>query len=358
MKDLRIGFDAKRYFNNSTGLGVYARNLVQHLAHYFPNNSYYLYTPKKKLDITSPPKASVIQANGCPLFWRSIGINQHIKQVKLDIYHGLSNEIPLKRHPKTRYIVSIHDVIWLKMPETYNAIDRFIYTQKTALACKYSDKIIATSEQTANDIQTYFKVKENKIHVLYQTVEHHVSNQLAKPIDGHYFIYLSSFEKRKNHLLLLEAFAKIHTQTNRKLILAGREGNTLETCKKTIQMLGLSDKVMLKVGINETEKIQLLQHADAFVYASENEGFGIPLIETALHNTPLILNNIPVFKELAGENALYFNVHNTTELAHILLNFNKSNSVLKAQALKNKLTTDLHPKTLSEQLAKIYKELV
>lgn len=358
MKDLRIGFDAKRYFNNSTGLGVYARNLVQHLVHYFPNNSYYLYTPKKKLDITTPPKASVIQASGCPLFWRSIGINQHIKQVQLDIYHGLSNEIPLNRNSKTRYIVSIHDVIWLKMPETYKAIDRFIYTQKTAHACKYSDKIIATSEQTANDIQTYFKVKENKIHVLYQTVEQLALNQLPSPINGPYFVYLSSFEKRKNHLLLIEAFAKIHSQTNRKLILAGRAGKTLDTCNKMIQSLGLADKIILKIGISETEKIQLLQHADAFVYASENEGFGIPLIETALHNTPLILNNIPVFNELAGENALYFNIHNTTELAHILLNFNKSTSDLNAQILKNKLTIDLHPKTLSEQLAKIYQQLV
>ena len=135
---MRIGFDAKRAFFNRSGLGNYSRNLIESLIHYYPENDYYLYSPRehgrinfiaeKSFELRTPDrKLHKIS----PSLWRSKFISKQINNDKLDLFHGLSGEIPLtSKNRVTKSIVTIHDLIYMRYPELYSPIDRKIYFQK------------------------------------------------------------------------------------------------------------------------------------------------------------------------------------------------------------------------------------
>ena len=111
----RIGFDAKRLFNNFTGLGNYSRTLVRNLVDYHPEFAYFLYSPKVKHNedthvFLNSPSYSVHQPKKYEQFaWRSYQVRKQLKQHKIEIFHGLSNEIPfgLDNIPLRKWSVSM-----------------------------------------------------------------------------------------------------------------------------------------------------------------------------------------------------------------------------------------------------------
>ena len=155
---MKIGFDAKRAYQNLTGLGNYSRDLIENSINEFPKNNYVLFAPK---DIDSPrlnflskhPNVSSIfpenQVNRTfKGLWRTINMEKSIIKNNIDIYHGLSNEIPRIKNKKIPYLVTIHDLIFKRFPRNYRTLDRKIYNTKYKYAVKHSDLVIAISEQT------------------------------------------------------------------------------------------------------------------------------------------------------------------------------------------------------------------
>ncbi len=173
---MNIGFDAKRAFHNSTGLGHYSRTLIRSLADCYPEHQYYLFNPKPSSLFSFPEKniqevrpASFIN-NIFSSVWRSSWVKNDLKKYKIDIYHGLSHEIPVGiQKTGIKSVVTIHDLIHERHPEQYNAIDVKIYNKKFRYACANADKIIAISEQTKKDIIEFYKTPEEKITVCYQS---------------------------------------------------------------------------------------------------------------------------------------------------------------------------------------------
>ncbi|MFI5205484.1 MAG: glycosyltransferase family 1 protein, partial [Candidatus Paceibacterales bacterium] len=145
---MKIAFDAKRALNNHTGLGNYARILLNALMRDFPENNYLLFAPEIKGDCFYQlhgnfklvlPKSKFY--NALHPLWRSFGINGQLAAEKINIYHGLSNEIPFGKTQGYKTVVTIHDLIFLKHTEQYPWPDRQFYTAKTKYAAKHADKI-------------------------------------------------------------------------------------------------------------------------------------------------------------------------------------------------------------------------
>ncbi len=324
---MKIGFDAKRYFHNSTGLGNYSRDLVKGLCQHFPDNEYFLYD--KNPDLTKlPPNAIAVVPLGQHILWRAHGIIKDMQLYKLDVFHGLSNELPYGRFPKSiKKVVTIHDVIFRSFPEHYALIDRTIYDQKSKHAVKVADIVIATSQATAYDLIKFYKADERKIKVIYQSCGEqyraiYTDNAIETFRTRHhlqqpYLLYVSSFQTRKNHVALIKAFASIK-QNNTQLVLAGRKGETYYECVTLLKTLGLENKVNLVDDIS-TEDLPLLYHgAQGFIYPSMIEGFGIPLIEAACTGLPIAVNDIPVFREIAPEGTLFFDVNQQDSMVKAL----------------------------------------
>ncbi|MGB0930862.1 MAG: glycosyltransferase [Chitinophagales bacterium] len=180
---MKIGFDAKRAFFNNTGLGNYSRTLIKSLVKYYPDNQYTLYSPKsiegspfaemqnfKNIEVKTPQTRFQKLLGGS--LWRSLQLGNPIKDDQLDIYHGLSHELPRNIHrsrPQTKSIVTIHDLIFLRYPELYSKVDTLIYRQKWKHACQQADKVIAISEQTKSDTIEFLGIEANKIEVVYQS---------------------------------------------------------------------------------------------------------------------------------------------------------------------------------------------
>ena len=163
---MRIGYDAKRLFHNNTGLGNYSRDLIRILTKFYTKNSYLLYNPKKgnrSIDLAS--NATEILPKGkfwkkFSSFWRQKAIVKQLINDKIEIYHGLSGELPRGiENTKIKTVVTIHDLIFVRYPKLYSFFDRKIHFNKFKYAAETADIVIAISEQTKRDI---IKPKEIK----------------------------------------------------------------------------------------------------------------------------------------------------------------------------------------------------
>ena len=174
---MKIGFDAKRITHNATGLGSYGRTLVNALADVAPDDcQLLLYTPDKgreelcrQVQISDSMRFAYPQKKLPKWLWRSKGIVNDLQRDHIDIFHGLSGELPWGiRKAAIGSVVTIHDLIFLRHPEYYSRIDRLIYRRKFLQTVSEADRIIAISECTKRDIMHYADVDEAKISVVYQ----------------------------------------------------------------------------------------------------------------------------------------------------------------------------------------------
>lgn len=317
---MNIGYDAKRYFHNRTGLGNYSRDLVDTMVRLHPEDSFFLFDSKPEIDSLPRNVIAVPPSGGgelmAKMLWRPYLIRKDMAKYRLDVYHGLSNELPFGKFPLgIKKIVTVHDVIFNAFPKHYPLIDRWIYTRKTAHSVKVADVVVCTSHATANDLIRYYKVDSSKIEVVYQTcgAGHRMAyeasniqefrNEHQIPEDS--LLYLSSFQTRKNHIQLLKAYRQY--KGNLKLVLAGKPGETLKMCRDFIADNRLDHKVKILENLQNSDLPLLYRSVQAFVYPSVIEGFGIPLIEAANAGLPMAVNDVPIFRELAPEGSLYFN---------------------------------------------------
>ncbi|WP_439881492.1 glycosyltransferase family 4 protein [Pontibacter sp. MBLB2868] len=317
-----IGFDAKRAFTNTSGLGNYSRFIISSLATAYPNNEYLLYTPRQNQLFNNfyPANANVhvIQPEGwgkkLSSLWRVLGLSAQIRKDQLAIYHGLSNELPVNvRKSGAKAIVTIHDLIFLRYPALYNPIDRAIYTYKFRSACKQAHRIIAISEQTKQDIVSYFKIAPAKIDVIYQDcdpvfhapVDENIKIQVRQKyqLPGKYVLSVGTHEPRKNQLNLLKAWHQ--AGTDHHLVLAGRQTAYTTQLKSYIAQENLQDRVHFLPYVQFDELPAIYQMADLFAYPSVFEGFGIPILEALNSGVPVITSSGSCFREAGGNAALY-----------------------------------------------------
>lgn len=329
---MKIGFDAKRLFHNNTGLGNYSRDLVKLLLKYFPENDYVLFNPKPNLH----PRFEVdkntyreINPSGfwknAKGLWRSFGISQENIIEKLDIYHGLSGEIPFNLPDHLKKIVTIHDLIFLRYPELYASIDVKIHEKKFRYACKKADKIIAISEQTKLDIIHFFGNNPEKIEVIYQgcaavfkeNFTENEKNEVRERLDlpKQFLLNVGTIEKRKNALTILKAIKN----TDLTLVLIGRKTTYFDEIESFVKSNDMQDQLIVLQNLTQRELAIVYQLATIFVYPSIFEGFGIPVIEALYSGTPVITNEAGVFPEAAGPHSLFVNLNDNDDIRNKIL---------------------------------------
>ena len=319
---MNIGFDAKRALFNRSGLGNYSRSTIRLLSRFYPENKYSLFTAKNSQELfqSSGNQFIVEPEPGItakfPSLWRSWGITHSIKNQKLDIYHGLSNELPLNiKKAGVKSVVTIHDLIFLRYPEYYPVIDRQIYLFKFRYACQMADKIIATSEATKSDIITYFGTNPQKIEVVYQTCDpifriplDKEKKELARKkynLPEKYILYLGTIEKRKNALTLIKAY--LNEDFDIPLLIAGKPTEYLSEINDYVKQNPAGDRIMFRHNIESSDLPALYQSASVFVYPSVFEGFGIPILEALYSGVPVVTSTGSCFAETGGDAALYCN---------------------------------------------------
>lgn len=340
---MRIGFDAKRAYHNRSGLGNYSRDIIRMLCDHFPGHEYFLYNPKNaSISFDPGPCAKeVLPSSFFSAFfssvWRRKGIVQQLKQDKLDLYHGLSNELPFGiAGAGIRSVVTIHDLIFYKYPQWYKPADRIIHQQKAAQACWEADHIIAISEQTKNDIIEFLKVDEKKITVIYQgchpafkkkynAVVREVVRQKFK-IPADFILSVGTIEPRKNLLTTVKSLL-FHELP---LVVIGKKTHYFREISAFIHKHQLQSRVHFLEGVSIEELAAIYQSACAFCYPSIYEGFGIPIIEALYSRTPVISNKKGCFKEAGGPDSFYIDHDNAEQLAGIVQQLQSDRALYQA----------------------------
>jgi glycosyltransferase involved in cell wall biosynthesis len=372
---LHIGFDAKRLFNNFTGLGNYSRSLIDGLNTYYPDNTYYLFSPKFKNNSDTKPffdnRYKIIKPNTkLKNIWRSITCTKQIKQINLDIFHGLSHELPIGiKKTGVKSIVTMHDLIHKTYPKDFKLIDRFIYNLKTNYACKNADKIIAVSESTKNDIIKLYNIDTNKIEVVYQSCHPNFKTQLPEKeiakiikkynIPENFILYVGSIIERKNLLSIVKAIKKLGDKVNTPLIVIGKGNKYKQKVEKYIEENNLQKKIIFTTNISYADLPAIYQKAKIFIYPSKYEGFGIPIIEALWSRTPVITSNISSLPEAAGDGACYCDPYNYNSIADCILkiiNDNNYSNNLVELGLQHVKRFDNHIN--AEKLISIYNSLI
>lgn len=325
---MRIGFDAKRIFRNTTGLGNYSRTLVRDLAIRFPEHNYYLFAAHASGKLRFPQGIQIISPNvSFKAYWRSFGIKHDLIKNNIDLYHGLSNEIPFSlRNTKIRTVVTIHDLIFRHYPNLYPLADRTVYQIKTKYACKNADIIIAASEATKKDIMQTYGTDEKRIAVVYQSCNEIFFRNIALPsaylekykLPQAFLLYVGSINERKNILNICKAYLQIDAGNRLPCVIIGRGGAYADKVKNFISVKGLGKYFIFFDSIPDEELPFFYRRATAFIYPSLYEGFGIPVLEAMASGCPVITSSISSLPEVAGDAALYTDPHNTEELANCI----------------------------------------
>ena len=372
---MRIGYDAKRAFTNFSGLGNYSRDTIRILSSFFNKNYYILYTPNNKLNdrldflkyqsnisIRSPQK---LLDKIFSSYWRTKNILNDIEKDNIDIYHGLSHEIPIGiEDTKIKTIVTIHDLIYLRYPNLFSSVDLKIYDKKFRSACERADKIIAVSKQTKKDIINYFSIDEQKIEVVYQgcnkafKTSDYDNYELIKNKFGlfdEYLLYVGSIEERKNLLTLLEALKDI---PRKKLIIIGDGNNYKKKCVSFINNNNLNSRTLILSGLKIEEMATIYKHAEMLIYPSIFEGFGIPILEALYSKIPVITSKGGCFSEAGGPDSIYINPLSKKEILEAIKKIEGTPN-LKEKMIENglKYAENFSDENIANNLMRVYQAL-
>jgi len=355
---LRIGIDISQIVYQ-TGVSRYTSELVKHLLKIDQENQYVLYAGSLR-------QRSIIQAFAAQLprktklvltllspkladfAWNRLNL---LPPPETDVFHASNWALP---KTKAKLVTTIHDLTFLKYPPTHTPYSVAVHTRHLNQAKKYADKIIAVSESTKKDLIDY-GIPAEKISIIYEAAD-----SIFKPVDSHqaktkysltkdYFLSVGTLEPRKNLKRLIEAFSKLPARTvpaGTQLVIVGPVGWG-ESLSKTnnVRFLGF---------VPDEDLAGLYSGAQAFVYPSLYEGFGLPVLEALSCGCPVITSNLSGLPEVGGEAAIYVNPHNVAEITQAMAAIRKLNLTKKSLAQAKKFSCD---KTAKETL-KVYQEVM
>jgi glycosyltransferase involved in cell wall biosynthesis len=369
-----IGFDAKRAFFNRSGLGNYSRDTIRILSSLRPENLYFLYSPKKpKGSLFLTPDALHLRMpsgffySSFPSLWRSIGIVNDLKKDGIQLFHGLSNEIPLNiQKSGIKSIVTIHDLIFLTHPGYYKLIDRNIYKKKFSYSASNSDHVIAVSNNTKENIINFLGIKEDKISVVYQGCNP-IFNMKASDaqkaeirarygLPSEYLLCVGTIEERKNQLSMVKS---VHEgKIDIPIVLVGKP---TAYCKEIISYIELEKvkNILFLHNVSTNDLPAIYQMSSVFVYPSLVEGFGIPVLEAIFSGIPIITSRGGSMEEAGGRGAKYINPEDRGELAQAI------RSCLEDSDLRGKLiqegvqhSLNFTDQTIAENLMQVYNKVL
>lgn len=342
---MKIALDLRLAGPEQGGIGRYQEKLLEHLIQLDYGNQYLVL-------VSAKPKTSLpenFQIKICHYRWYSLSEQIFLPIILWrwhpDLVHFAHFNVPIFYRGK--FIVTIHDLIMTKFPSrkssTLNyflfAIKRWAYHLTISSAVSRAKNIIAVSKFTAQDIINYFHLNEQqsqKIKIIYEGLSDLGKGQNVRTIDlpTKYFLYVGNAYPHKNLEFLIKTFKEfLLAYPNYYLLIVGSRShfyNRLEQWAKSY--LGNSSQQVLFPGfVADQDLICYYQQAQAYIFPSLYEGFGLPPLEAFSHRIPVLSSNSSCLPEILGSAALYFDPKSQADL------LNKMEIIISNPDLKNKL---------------------
>lgn len=318
---MKIGIDARLWYE--TGVGRYIRNLVAELQHLDKKNNYVLFVGERAFDEIKINNKNwrIVKID---IHWHSLEEQVKFPQIlykeKLDLMHFPYFSLPI--FYTKPFVVTIHDLIInhfptgkaSTLPYPIYRLKRVGYDFVMDHVVMNSKKIIVPLTAVKDDVVQTFTVSEEKVVVTYEGVGHLKPSNHAATEKQPYFLYVGNAYPHKNLEKLIEAFIAFRKEKKDiQLILVGKNDYFYNRLKQKVEKEKLRG-IIFRQDVSDKELFALYAHAKAFISASLMEGFGLPPLEAMSMSCPIIVSNIPAFKEVCADAAYYFNPLNSDSL--------------------------------------------
>lgn len=349
---MNVGIDARAAkWYRGTGIGTYTHELIKSLSKIDSENDYLLFMPECDLvnTLNSNFKIQKVESESSGNFWENIRIPNILNNINVDIYHIPQNGVGLSKNISCKKVITLHDIIPLKMPETVSERYLKIFNNELPEIIDDCDGIITVSEFSKNDISKEFGFPLEKIFVtplaaeeIYKPLSKCQSKNLITEkygIKEDFVLYVGGFSPRKNILGLIEAYSKLPSKLKDtfKLIIVGTKGRSYPMYKARAEKLNISDNVIFTDFIPLDDMPLFYNAAEVLVYPSFYEGFGLPPIEAMACGTPVIASNVTSLPEVCYESALLIDPHDIDLLSYDIERV-LSNSLLRLTMVKKSLS--------------------
>ncbi len=378
---MKIGINALFFQYRATGSAQYMLHLLDALARLDQQNEYILLGPKpaeQAVEYLFPyqvhpvPGFATRNENIEKVIWEQLTAPNAAHQAAVDLYHVPYFAPPL--FPRTPTVVTIHDVIPLRLPAYQFGGKVKAYMKLVSSAAHRATMIITVSEHAKQDMVDALQIPPERIRVIYEAAgdEYH---PIADPeilatararygIGERYIFYLGGLDQRKNVLQLIRAFSHLYNQLgdpDLQLVISGnpdkQQGQLFPDPRPVAADLGMNGKIVYRF-IEDADKPAIYSGASLFVFPSLYEGFGLPPLEAMGCGAPVVCSNRTSLPEVVGDAAISVNPEDTralTEAMHQILTNSTLQADLRARSLRQAARFSWD-KTAQETLA-VYHEV-
>jgi len=333
---MKIIIDAREAVRNPTGIGNVGRKFVDFIVErYKGNDEYFIFPNPEKWNKEKKKKGFKLFNFIFHIFWKQIYIPFKAFVLKADVILSFAPESYfLTTKP---IIITVYDMIFFKLPVNQIGIWGMYWKYIVPVSIRKATKIIAISEATKRDVVEIVGINNSKIRVLYLGVDNVLINtSLGKNLSEiPYFLFVGHPEPRRGIEYLIEAFDLfLKKNPAYKLIIVGKDNEYRNNLIKKVRSLGIEEKVFFTGFISSEKLSSLYLHAEAFIYPSLYEGFGLTILEAMAHGCPVITTNISSLPEVANDAAITILPSNVEDLLNAMLNIRNDPSLRSKMVAK------------------------
>lgn len=354
---MKVGIDARCLSKELTGIGYYCLHIIKELKKF--DVDLILFSPKP-LSVPGDilQNISIVQGN-CRWnindhIWSQVYLPFLIQRYNLDLMWGPSHRLPLLLPKKLVKVLTIHDLIWRRTPETMRKRTWLTESVLMPFNLQKADIILADSLSTAADLETDYPKIAHKIRHVPLGSEHMTSKCLSSikqkdpailettidTSEKQYVLFVGTIESRKNLTRLLLAYAQLPVALKKefKLVIVGGKGWGHVNLEKQISELGLQESVALCGYVSEIELLDLYKKAYCLAMPSLYEGFGLPILEAQRFGVPVVTSNNSSMPEVAGDGAILVDPYSVNSISNGLKELLQNNTLrqeLSNKAIKN-----------------------
>ena len=310
---LKVGVDARLLCLPPTGIGRYTAELCNHLCRrglqvmcYLPGPLSAAYSLDQRIQVRAGRGGGELPK----ILWSQTLLPDWAARDALDVLWGTSHRLPFRLQATIGRVVTIHDMVWRKYPQTMKKSTLWAERVFMPPAMRLADRVIADSQSTAADLRSAFPRCAGKIRVVYPGagVEHHGNtgdfDHLADlGISRPFFLFVGTLEPRKNLERLIAAYALVPRELRKEaqMVIVGGQGWGGLQLSRWIGLNGLTGDVVSTGYVTDAQLSELYARARFLAMPSLYEGFGFPVLEAMACGTPALISGVSSLPEVGGD---------------------------------------------------------
>jgi glycosyltransferase involved in cell wall biosynthesis len=316
-----IGIDIREANGKGAGKGKYTEEITRALIRQSPDTEFFLFTKEPNPSFESSDNVHQVVIKGKGLRWH-FNLKRFLKQHPVDVFLSTTSYIYPAIAPSSQKVVTVvHDLISFLHPEHHHWFPTWVEKLTLSRAVRNSDLIVTVSNHTWRDLELLKPEVQDRPHiVVYPAIGPELQHSDEKRMDlpERFILAVGTLQPRKNIQGVIKAFELVaESKPNLHLCIAGGKGWKTSTIFEAMPEW-LKERIHFLGYVHHDELIELYSRAQALVFPSFYEGFGMPPLEAMACGCPVIASSVSSLPEAVGDAALMVDPNNIEEIANTI----------------------------------------